>query len=382
MNKKKLYLLILLLSLLILTGCWNYRELEQLALLAGVAIDKDERMGLQLTTEIITIEGGAQETKLKPAYITIAGKTFFDSARRAITLDGRKLFWSHAKVIVLSQSVATNGLEKVLDFLNRDAEAREDIWVVLSKEATAKEILMSDPSLESITSFQIDQTMRAQSAIPIYPNIELYRLLESLGQDYESGILPTVKLVDREGKKVPKVTGTALFDRSRLAGFIDELETFHLLFARGEIKGGVYPLLDVDGKGTDVSLEIFKSRTKVQPLIQDGVLTMKVTIMIDADIGEITGTTDFINSPGRGKLAKAAEEQLKANITKTIRKIQKEFKLDVLKFAGTIKRGNLQAWKILEKDWKNIFPELNTQVDVLIKLKRSAVTRKPIMIGD
>ena len=55
-----------------------------------------------------------------------------------ITLSGKKLYWSHATVIILSKEIASEGILKVIDFYNRDAEAREDIHLVISKEATAK----------------------------------------------------------------------------------------------------------------------------------------------------------------------------------------------------------------------------------------------------
>ena len=374
-------MLAMLLALLMLSGCWNYRELEQLALISGVAIDQHSQDKMELTVEIVDIGGGAQETQLTPVYVSIEGKTFFDAARRAVTLEGKKLFWSHAKIIVVSPAVAKEGVNKFLDFLSRNEEAREDPWILMSREPTAKEILMSSTVLEPITAFQIAQSIRAQRAIPIYPAIELYKVRDVLASDYESVVMPTIRLVQRDGKKMAQVFGTAIFNQENLAGFLDDIESRSLLFARDEMEAGVYPVSNVDKKGTDASIEIFKSKSKVEAKIVEGELVMKTTIMVEADIGEIMGSADLISHPGRDQLICAAQQQIKQDVEGIIKKVQKEFKTDVLKYAGIIRRQQLQAWKLIEKDWKTVFPELKTEVSVLVKLRRSAVMQKPIKVG-
>ena len=55
--KKKIIIVIFLMAIfpLILCGCWNYREIDTLAIVAGMAIDKDPISNKYiLTTEIIT----------------------------------------------------------------------------------------------------------------------------------------------------------------------------------------------------------------------------------------------------------------------------------------------------------------------------------------
>ena len=91
-----------------------------------------------------------------------------------------------------------------------------------------------------------------------------------------------------------------------------------MLWLRDEVKGGLAIIKDVAGTKDDVSLEIYKSKSKITPVIQDGVLKMKADIDLDVSIGEIVGTTDFINSSGKQKLIEAAKKQIEEDTKKIV----------------------------------------------------------------
>ncbi|QAA31395.1 hypothetical protein [Clostridium manihotivorum] len=145
---KFISILLILSITLNLTSCWNYREIESMSVVSGVAIDKvnsgDE---YELTVEIIKIK--AEKTMANKAeYITLTGKSMFDIARNMITVNNKKLYWSHAKCIIISESIARDGVSDIIDWFVRDAEIRTDMYLLVSGEKTAKEILTS-PSRDS-----------------------------------------------------------------------------------------------------------------------------------------------------------------------------------------------------------------------------------------
>lgn len=364
-----------------LTGCWNYREVEKLAIVAGVAIDKDGEDKVLVTTEIVSVQQEKGRSTLKPVYIQAVGITFFDAARAMISLQGKRIYWSHAKVIIISEEIAKEGISKVLDFINRDAEVREDMWVLLSRGGSAREIFNSKPVFESLVSFEIEDTMRASEALSRYPSIELYKFLDNIGRNETATTIPTIKIIESTGMTVSYVTGSAIIQRDKLLGYLGETDTKSLLWVQNELKGGIYPVKDAAGTQTNVSLEIFKSKTKIKPEVSDGEPIIKINILTDVNIGEIMGTEDFISKNVRELLEKDAEARIKKDIEDLIEKAQKDYKSDFLGFGENIKRSMPSVWKSIEKEWNGIFPDIETRVEVDIKIRGSATTRKPIKVG-
>ncbi|MFD2874847.1 hypothetical protein ACFTAO_00885 [Paenibacillus rhizoplanae] len=93
-------LLLLLLLSLGLTGCWNYAEVDDMAIVAGVAIDKNEDGKLLLTAEIVDTGGSADKAQAGYKMVSLSGNTMFEIVRNLISITGKKLFWSHAKAII------------------------------------------------------------------------------------------------------------------------------------------------------------------------------------------------------------------------------------------------------------------------------------------
>ncbi|MBW4841404.1 MAG: hypothetical protein KZY74_18615 [Paenibacillaceae bacterium] len=128
----------------VLSGCWNYREVDKMTTVAGIAIDKGEKEGeIRLTVEVVDGLGGKDAMSIGSSRISLSGHTMFEIVRRMITESGNRLYWAHAKSIILSEEIARDGAAKVIDWYVRDSETRSDIHILVSGEETAEEVLSS-----------------------------------------------------------------------------------------------------------------------------------------------------------------------------------------------------------------------------------------------
>lgn len=152
---------LLILSILFMTfmnGCWNYREIETLALVAGAAMDKGTNNNYHLTLEVLNESGsvggggGNGGQGVTSTLIESDGKTIFDAVRNAVRISDKKLYWGSCKVMIISQELAREGIAPLLDFLIRDSEPRLTIDLFVSKEATAKDIIKQKSPVNPITS--------------------------------------------------------------------------------------------------------------------------------------------------------------------------------------------------------------------------------------
>jgi len=382
-TSKILLMILILANSLFLAGCWNYREIDTLRFVAGIAIDKSET-GDQylLTVETVDIKNGG-ESIMSSNTITVAGDTLLDAKKNMDSISGKKLYFAHARVAVLSQDVAKEGAVKVIDWLARNAELREDIEVLVSQESTAKAILETGSKTDQIISFELDKVLKNQKTIANAPEKELWNLINDLGGNGISAVLPLVSLKKVNSRTLPSVVGTAVFKKDKLVGFLNDDDTRDLLFIQNKVDGGsLVQNGEGDNAGSKVSLKILDNRTKLKPVEKDGNVEISIEIKTTVAIDEIEGTENYIDEPGRLRLEKTAEESMKKSIENVIQEVQMKYNSDIFGFGAKVKADMPGTWKEIETLWDDKFKDLKVSVHPELTIKNSAAFSQPLRIGD
>lgn len=374
--------LMITMSTIFTTGCWNYREVDKVAIVAGVAIDKGTNENYLVTVEILHISGG-KESKIESGTITMEGKTIFDAVRNGISLSGEKLYWSHAKVIILSRKIASEGVEKVIDWYVRDSETRTEVYVLVSQGDSAMEIFKGQTIMEEVKSFALGEMIRNQKNLSKAPEINILQFCNDLEAEGISAIAPAVSLRKIEGKILPQIGGTAIFKEDKLAGFLDGEETKTMLFIKDEIRGGVLVEGIQGGEiSTPVTLEIFKNKTRVKPIIDAEGIRMELNVETRVAIDEIAGKENLIEDEGRNLLEQTAEKSLKSKILALIEKMQSQYDVDIFGFGAKLRGYDIKAWNDVSDNWDKVFKDLNVEVAAKVHIENSATYSKPIKAGD
>lgn len=372
---------IVIIASTLLTGCWNLTEVDQLSVVAGVAIDKGSNDKLLITVETVEV-GFGKESEPRPKILTIEGETIFDAVRHMASVIGKRLYWSHAKVVIVSRDLAEDGILQVLDWFSRDAETRTDINILVSQEPTASEILTSYPISETVVSYEIYKILDSQKRLNHTYDVEVWRFANEIEGMGIAAIAPAVRLKAVESKKTPELEGVGIFRGDRLTGFIDGIDTMYLLFVRDKISGGLLVAKEEGfDNGTEISLEIKGSKTKVTPVIRNGSVEIDIRIKTDTAIDEVGNSANVLTTDMLKKLEESLAKKLKTNIEGIIKKAQKELDADIFGFGDKIRENKPSAWRIMEQDWDNVFKEINVNIDTDVRIKNSAMLSKPLEVG-
>lgn len=373
----------ILMNIVLVSGCWNYREIDELAVVSGVAIDKGVKEKFKLAIEIVELSE-EKEAKVKPKIVIVEGDTIFEAVRHAISSSGKRLYWSHAKVVVISQEIAKDGVVQILDWFNRDSETRADIHIFISKEKTAEEILAAQGKTDKINGFEMNDVLDNEKSLSNAPQIEIWKFTNTLQSQGIASIATAVDLVKiGEGPAVPHIMGSAIFKGDKFLGFIDGEDTKFMLFVLDEIEGGI---LAVEGGketiSTTVTLEIFKNRTNIKPVVHNGSIEMNVSVETIVAIDEIENTENVIDEEGRKKLEAFSENFLKNHIEATIQKVQAEYGVDIFGFGSKLNDEDPKLWKNISLDWGARFKKLKVNVDCKIHIRNSAMLSEPLEVND
>lgn len=383
LTKKTILIMILLLNFVIITGCWNYREVNDLAICTGLAIDKNENNQYVVTVEILNPQSKGAESELTPVILSMEGDSIFDAIRNIIVRSGKKLYWSHAKIGIISEEIARKGIISILEFIERDAEFRADMKIMVSKEKTAGEILKSHAALENTVSFQLNNVIKSFKFEPEYLDIELWKFIQLLSGEGISAYMPTANLIEYNGTKIPQIYGTALFKRDKLVGFLDGTESLSLTLLTEENVNGLLVKIEKEEEHAKIIYEISNNSTKYKPLIIDGELTMKIDVELVVGLAELSNIAiEFSDEEVHAEMEKELEANIRTQINHLLDILQKKYQVDSLGFGSIILREMPKEWKKIDSYWKEIYPDLQTIVNVEANIESSALISEVITVGD
>ncbi len=387
MNTRTVFKIMLsILILLCLTGCWNYREINQVRIVWGFALDyKEDSNEYIITVEIIKTAAKESEEKMSGETYTTTGKTVFEAVRSIITSTGKKLYWGDTAILVISQEIAKKGIIPAIDLVLRDAELRSGMWLLVSKEETAREILSFHKEiLSKVISSQLNKILLNEKSNPVFHGVYIWQFAQDLYSDTISATCPAIKITEEDN--VQEIGGTAVFKEATLVGWLSEEETRYFIWIIDELKNGVYTYEIADkaeGFYDDITFEILKSKTKTTAKYIDGKILMKLDIDCSIAIGEFSGTDDILNPDKLSTIEKAIEDDIKKNIEFLIRKVQNQYKTDIFGFRTVIKKSMPELWKNeIKPSWDYYFDNLITEATIEIEILSSGTALKPLKAVD
>lgn len=416
--KKILCVILVLTVAFTFTGCWNYRGLNEISIVAGIALDvNSENDHYILSVEIIDLTKSSKTTGVISKVIESEGITIFDAIRNAKMKLINKLYFGNAQVLVLSQEVVRKiGVDEALNMMLRGVEPRETIDLVISQEKTAKELLTAkgedDPVVSFAMRYIIDEDHLVTSSVS---DIKLYQAYNILHCESKAGLVLPVfhKAVkkeepstgsdsgsaegkgtgqessgqggatgssEREDKSVSEgvieANGSAAFKGETLVGFLTPSESKNYLFVIDEVTGGILAYDDIGDNIQRISLEIYQSKTNVDYTYSNNKLKMKVDISLRASLSEVMGNFDVEDSHTIQQLEQITASRLSQSVAGTIEKVQKEFDADIFRFGKTIHEKNSKLWKQLEGDWENTFRNLEVEINTKITIRNTGLINK------
>ena len=366
-----------------LAGCWNYVEVDKLALVTGIAIDKGPSENtINLTAETVDLGSGGKDAVISADIAETTGETISDAIGNAMSISGKRLYMEHCQIVIISKELAQEGIDPLLDYLLRDHEPRLELNVVISNGKTAKEILTQKALSSPLKALEINDEMDSDKRdLSKTRYIELYQVFDDLESNGIALTLPLIENVPNNGSLLSSLTGTAIFKNDKMIGTIDGNDSQLLNFALNEVTGGSDIVIDETNKKPIVDLELFKNTTNTVPDYSGNKIKLTINNIVSVAIDETKVKTDFFSQEGTKKLESMAEEQLDNEISNFIKKIQEEYGVDIFGFGDLIHQTNPKLWKQIEPKWDQIFKTLDVTVKTKINIRSSFVIKQPIKKG-
>ena len=160
--------IILSMSLIIMmSGCWNYNELNNYSIATGMAIDyKDDKyiVSFLISNGKREISSSNKSTYHSTLY-SGEGITIYEAIKNIELISTKQLYIGHLTSIVISEEVARRGLYDSLEYLLEDFSSKKNFYVVLAKGSSAKDILSITNPLTDFSSESISDNIEASNKL-------------------------------------------------------------------------------------------------------------------------------------------------------------------------------------------------------------------------
>ena len=374
-----LFLLICLTSI-VLTGCWDRTEINDLALILATGMDKGKKNNIELSVLIFIpspqqsgqgsgMSGGNSSGQ---SFVRSAeGETVANAMARLQEALTRKVFWGQNEVLLIGDKLAKKGISEQIDFWMRHSEPRIRADVFVSK-GKAKTVLKAMPELEQDVSKQLRKIVKTHIGV----KVTVKDLLQLLSGESNAAVLPWVEnlppsQMDKK-KAIPIINGAAVFKDGKMVGRLGVKETRGILWPRNEIKSGVMTISFKNEKGY-ISLNLLRSHNELIPSIKNGKWGMH--IKTNADLEVIQNTTKFnLLQPN---VIKKAEQKVEYEIEQrerlAFKEVQRKLNADIFGFADEFERKYPQTWKQKRDQWNEIFPEVAVSFETKVNIQRTGL---------
>ena len=306
-------LLLLLIIPFFLSGCYDYNELNELAIVSGIGIDYEEDNFI-LTYEILSTKKESDSSGSTSAYnITGKGKTIAEAFSNNGNHLDKVIFFDHIDIVAVSEEVAKKHLKEIAEFMIRATDVRNEFYMVIATDKSAKEIISSstkeNPSAATFIKGLLKTNKDSSSASYYDLFTDTVSRMLMPGKD---AILPLISIVDED----ITIKGMGVFKDFKLVGTLDNKEAAKVNLLNNFEYNTVMLKKKCD-KGS-IIINIYDGKVKINP--------NKEQVLIDAKLsGKVVEDTcwiDFRDENAYIELEKDFTKILKDELDEVIQKLK------------------------------------------------------------
>jgi spore germination protein KC len=378
---------LVLLILVVLSGCWDSRELSTLAIVGASGIDLAEPSGkVLLTVQIIKPgevkssssggEGGSgtEQAASKPPVwvIKTTGNNVAEAVRNFAGISNRQLYFADSQLIIIGKEAAEHGVRPLLDFFIRNREPRETTWIVIAA-GKASDLLEVKSGLEKIPAMTLGTLVENSTLTSVTVGVTQQEFVNRLMSKTAAPYASHMEVSEESAEKKVRLTGVDVFKDDKLAGTFNQSETRGFLWVIGKVKRGLITVKSPQGGETN--FEINRASSKIIPDLKSHPIRFKVEIIAESDLDSEDHSLDFSNPRTIKVLEKLETKAIRQEIMVAVEKAKK-LNVDVFGFGEALHRKSAKKWKLLEPHWDTIFPTVQVSLAIRAKIRTVGLSLK------
>ncbi|WP_053220264.1 Ger(x)C family spore germination protein [Virgibacillus senegalensis] len=380
--KKKKTILILF-GMLFLTGCWDRNEISDINFIMGMALDITNEEKLRVTfewalPEQFSTEGSQSAGNQDNTTFSIEADSLGEAMAKLTEISPRTTIYSHMELIVIGEGIASQGIEDVVNTIDREFEIRRTVNIITAN-GKGEDLLRSKTPFETVQASGVKNILNLANRSSTYRPVNLNELFVHQSDPDGLAFTPLANMVMNSSLQRAEASGQntwiqvnrmAFYDRYKLETELTAAEAKAWMYLMGKIEKRTIQEIHTE-EGKLISNSISQSSS---PNISMSGDSPNIHYRIKEEIS-ILDSPDDMSIP---QMEKAVADHIKNLTTETIQKMQEE-NHDIFFLRRAIREQFPKQWKHIKNDWTEIYPKMNIEVDVKVTIQHENALRKEVI---
>ncbi|MFN3090418.1 Ger(x)C family spore germination protein [Bacillus pumilus] len=365
-GRRVLFIFLSCCLILLSSGCWDLKDIEKLSFVRGVGIDEEDENGVKLTYQnLVPKTGGTQEAD-SPGYVNVVskGKNVLEAVSN-VALKDPPIYSDHLKIFLFGKNQAEHhDIQGTLNHFIRDDEVRRSSYLLVSRNDASKVINQKLKSQQKVPVEHIFETSKNRS---FNGKILLPTRIGRASDYFQMGISFLVQSVDAiNGELIYDGAGIIDGKTRKLIGFIPSKDVQSLNWVMDRISGGVVP---ATYKDFPITYEIKKSKTKVEPYLNNGKISFKICIQTNGKLSEDQYPPEnSYDAQYIKRFEQIFSKKIKGHIQKAVSHMQNEVGVDPIFLSKHFRIKYPDYWEKHRNEWDTLFQEADIEYDVKVSI--------------
>lgn len=363
--------------LLLLPGCWDNRNIEELSIEIGTAFDKVDtdneqanKHPLKVTIQDVAITPGPTQPKQdmlaqskKYTNFVGTGDTVLSILRDFTLEHDRPSFGQHLKVIIIGEQLAKEvNLNVLLDLFTRTHEVRESC-ILLVSHGKAEEALKGGQ--DEFPAFHLYGIQKNRYKTPkLLSEITLGTARNKMAGRSSY----VIQGLEAKNGQVRFNSGAIIKGNTRrMIGFLNEHEIIGLNWLLGDAQG----MIKVKNNKNNQYFvyEISSVKTNITPHVEGKRIWFDVKIESTGRLHEDWYLhADAFDNRYMKQLEYAVQKDIEQSVRKTLYQIQRKYRADVADFGDQLRIHYPETWQQVKSNWDTTFSKAPVKLQVKVQI--------------
>lgn len=289
-RRKASILLSLLLLPLLLTGCFDYHDINKVTFPTSIIFDVDD-LGQEIVyLDCIKPYRSTNDSSDKGRRIIYkgVGKTALEALNDINRASSFKLDYTQTRAYIFTEKASRKGIKKFLDLINNNSEfsMKPSAFVYYGD---VEELLKTVSTDEEYLGLFLNDLVGKEKYNPraVKSNINYY--LSNILMGSNTALLTSISLEDNDIDKKIQIQGSSIFKDNVLVEKIDIENSLIYNIMMGNAKSGTLEISNPESKENFITLQILDSSMKDKLEFQDGKYKLIKDVNVEVSVSEIQG---------------------------------------------------------------------------------------------
>ena len=180
--------ILLILIILFIGGCYDYQELNDMAIVDGILIDYVDNE-YKVYLNVIKSSKGKDGNELKNKVLVGSDNVIANAFNKSINMSSNKVYLGHVSLLVLSEELCKKGINEVIDYVLRDVRISNDYSTLVSNDIDLFNIKLENESITDLINSSLKNNIGKD-------NITVDMVGQKLVNDRIDLVLPYLEMED------------------------------------------------------------------------------------------------------------------------------------------------------------------------------------------